>query len=131
MKKIILFLTLSIVTIGVFAQKHKAEVLYFKAQLSCCQATACNNLEQEVKSIIEKNFTKGEVSFKQIALADTNNKALVDKYNAKSQTVVIVNPKKKSNNSVDVSDVVRRYARTDDKATFEKELVAKLQESIK
>ena len=131
MKKIILFLTLSIVTIGLFAQKNKAEVLYFKAQLPCCQATACNNLEQEVKSIIEKNFTKGEVSFKQIALADTNNKALVDKYNAKSQTVVIVNHKKKNNSSLDLSDLVRGYARTDDKATFEKELVAKLQESIK
>lgn len=130
MKKLILFLVLSLITTGVFAQKNKAEVLYFKAQLPCCQATACNSLEQEVKLIIEKNFTKGEISFKQVALGDAGNKALVDKYSAKSQTVVIVNTKKKTNNSVDVSDIVRRYARTDDKASFEKELVAKIKESL-
>jgi len=120
---------MSIATIGLYAQK--VEVLYFKAQLACCKAAACNNLEAEVKGIIEKNFAKKAVTFKQVALADEANKALVEKYEAKSQTVVLVVTKKKKETAVDVSDIVRRYARTNDKAAFEKELTDKINESLK
>lgn len=122
---------MSIATIGLYAQKSTVEVLYFKAQLTCCQAAACNNLENEVKSIIENNFAGKTVTFKQVALADQANKALVEKYNAKSQTVVLVATKNKKETSVDVSDIVRRYVRTNDKATFEKELTDKINESLK
>jgi len=131
MKKIIVLLALSIVTIGLHAQKNAVEVLYFKAQLGCCKAAACNNLENEVKDIVEKNFKKKGVTFKQILLADEANKALVEKYDAKSQTIVLVSTKKKKETSVDVSDIVRKYVRSNDKAVFEKELTGKIKESLK
>jgi hypothetical protein len=117
---------LSIISFGAFAQKNQTEILYFKAQLPCCQATACNNLESVIKAIVEKNFPNGDVVFKQVALADTDNKELIEKYSAKSQTVVIVNTKKKNKTSTDVSAIVRAYARSNDKDTFEKELVEKI-----
>jgi len=131
MKKIIILLALSIAAIGLHAQKNSVQVLYFKAALPCCKAAACNNLEGEVKSIIENNFAKKGVTFKQVTLADDANKALIEKYNAKSQTVILVTTKKKKETSVDVSDIVRKYVRSNDKAAFEKELTDKINESLK
>ena len=126
MKKIVSLLAMCFRAVSVFAQTNKTEVLYFKAQLACCQANACNTLENDIKQIVTKNFPK-DVAFKQVALADENNKALVEKHKAKSQTVVLVNSK----GAVDVSDIVRAYVRSSDKDAFEKALVAKIQESIK
>jgi len=131
MKKAVIILVLSIVSIGLYAQKNQVEILYFKAQLACCKAAACNNLEAEIKGIIEKNFTGKNVSFKQVALADEANKTLVEKHNAKSQTVVLVVTKKKEQTSVDVSEIVRKYARSNDKEEFEKELINKINEVLK
>lgn len=131
MKKVLLFSLLSLISLGAFAQKNKTEVLYFKAQLPCCQASSCNNLEQEIKQIIEKNYPEGNVVFKQIALSDSNNKELVEKHNAKSQTVVVVNTKKKKESSLNLSDVVRKHARSNNKDAFEKELTDKINEFIK
>lgn len=131
MKKLIILLAMSIVTIGLYAKKNTVEILYFKAQLSCCKAAACNNLENEIKTIIEKNFAKKAVTFKQVPLAEQANKALVEKYNAKSQTVVLVRTKRKKQTSVDVSNIVRKYARTNDKTAFEKELSDKINENLK
>jgi len=133
MKKAVILLVFSIVTIGLYAQKSSVEVLYFKARM-CCQAktNACNNLEAEIKGIIEKNFKGKNVTFKQIALADEANKALAEKCSAKSQTVVLVKTdKKKKETTVDVSEIVRRYARSNDKAAFEKELTDKINELLK
>ena len=126
MKRIIILLALSIATVGLYAQKNTVEVLYFKAQLACCKARACSLLEGDVKGVIEKNFAGKAVTFKQVALADEANRALVEKYNAKSQTVVLVSTKKKKETAVDVSDIVQKYARTGDKETFEKELTDKI-----
>ena len=131
MKRVIILLALSIATISVYAQKNKVEVLYFKAQLACCKAAACNNLEAEIKGIIEKNFAKKTVTFKQVPLADQANKALVEKYDAKSQTVVLVTTRKKKETSVDVSDIVRKYTKTGDKEAFEKELTGKINEELR
>lgn len=123
MKKTVILFLLSIISLGAFAQ---TEILYFKDKLPCCQATACNKLESIVKDIVEKNYPKGDVVFKQIDLTDATNKELIEKYSAKSQTVVVVNTKKKKENSTDVSAVVRAYARSNDKDAFEKELVEKI-----
>lgn len=131
MKKIILGVFFALIAIGAFAQKNNVEVLYFKAQLACCRAAACNNLENEVKTIIEKNFPNGNVTFKQVALADETNKPLVEKHNAKSQTVVIVKTAKKKETSTDISDIIRSYARSSDKTKFETELVDKINEILK
>lgn len=115
-----------------FALKaQKAEVLYFKANLSCCQAKACNAVEAEVKAVVEKNFTVDKVAFKEIALADEANKPLVEKHSAKSQTVIIIAKKKKKEVAVDVSEVVRSFSRTQDKAAFERDLTAKINEVLK
>lgn len=126
MKKISLLVLALIISVGAMAQKPAkgVEVLYFKAELACCQARACNNLENITKTIIEKNFKSNKVTFKTIKLADQGNKSLVDLYKAKSQTVVLVNARKKK--TLDVSDIVRKFARHNDQTTFEEELVAKI-----
>ena len=91
MKKLILLLGIAIFAIIVVtnaqSSKSKIEIFYFKANLSCCKARACNALEADVKSVIEKHFPKENISFKVIKLEDEANKALIEKYNAKSQKV--------------------------------------------
>ena len=131
MKKTIILFAFSLLTIGLYAQKNNVQVLYFKAQMACCKAAACNNLEAEVKGIIEKNFKGKNVTFKQVALADEANRALVEKCSAKAQTVVLVATKKKKETTIDVSDIVRKYTRSSDKAAFEKELTDKINELLR
>lgn len=131
MKKAVILFVLSIATIGLYAQKNNVQVLYFKAQMACCKAAACNNLEAAVKGVVEKNFKGKNVTFKQVALADETNKALVEKCNAKSQTVVLVATKKKKETTVDVSEIVRKYTKSGDKEAFEKELTDKINELLK
>jgi len=128
MKKLVLLTVLALITAAAFATtpKKKVEVLYFKAQLTCCQARACNSLENDIRTFIAANFDTTKVQFTEIKLADETNKTLIKQYNAKSQTVVLVNAKKKKN--MDVSDLVRHYLRNGDKTTFEKELLQKIKE---
>ena len=126
MKKLLVISVTILMTLTVLAASPKkgVEVLYFKAQLSCCQARACNTLENDIKTLIAANFDASKVTFTEVLLADAKNKALVEQYKAKSQTVVVVNAKKKK--TMDVSDLVRTYLRNGDKATFEKELIQKI-----
>lgn len=126
MKKLLVISVTILMTLTVLAASPKkgVEVLYFKAQLSCCQARACNTLENDIKTLIAANFDTSKVTFTEVLLADEKNKALVEQYKAKSQTVVVVNAKKKK--TMDVSDLVRTYLRNGDKATFEKELIQKI-----
>lgn len=126
MKKLLLISVTILMTLTVLAASPKkgVEVLYFKAQLSCCQARACNTLENDIKTLIAANFDASKVTFTEVLLADTKNKALIEQYKAKSQTMVVVNAKKKK--TIDVSDLVRTYLRNGDKATFEKELIQKI-----
>ena len=135
MKKIILISLVTMLAISgtIFAQSNKksVEVIYFKADLACCKARACNALEGNVKSVIGKAYPQGNVNFKVVKLADEANKELVDKYKAQSQTVVIVSKKKKKGVSVDVSDLVNTYAKDNDQAKFEMAFTAKINESLK
>ncbi len=124
----ILFLTLFV---GLAASAQKAEVMYFKADLACCRAAACNSLESDVKAVIESNFKNGDIKFSSVKLSDETKKALIEKHNATSQTVVIVAKNSRDETVVDVSDIVRNYSRNRDKATFEKELLAKVAECTK
>lgn len=126
MKKLLVISVTILMTLTVLAASPKkgVEVLYFKAQLSCCQARACNTLENDIKTLIAANFDTSKVTFTEVLLADAKNKALIEQYKAKSQTVVVVNAKKKK--TMDVSDLVRTYLRNGDKATFEKELIQKI-----
>jgi hypothetical protein len=129
MKTIIITVAAIFISITLMAQK--AEVIYFKADLACCQAKACNALQNDVKVIVENNFKADNVVFKEVKLSDISNKELVEKYNAKSQTVVVVVKKKKSEKTVDITDMVRSYSRLNNKEEFEKQLVAKINETIK
>ena len=126
MKKLLVISVTILMTLTVLAASPKkgVEVLYFKAQLSCCQARACNTLENDIKTLIAANFDASKVTFTEILLTDEKNKALIEQYKAKSQTVVVVNAKKKK--TIDGSDLVRTYLRNGDKATFEKELIQKI-----
>lgn len=129
MKKVlIVFGTLLIAFSSLKAQK--AEVLYFKANLSCCQAKACNEVENIIKTIIETNFDAKKVVFKEVLIADESNKELVEKHNAKSQTVVVITKKRKSETAVDISDIVRSYSRSKDEEILKNDLIAKITECI-
>jgi hypothetical protein len=130
MKKLFLVL-ISLIFIGLNSFAQKAEVVYFKANLACCQAKACDALEGIVKEVVEKSFPAEKVSFKEIKIADESSKDLVAKYNAKSQTVVIVSKSKKKETSIDVSDIIVGYSKTQNKQDLEKQLVAKINAMIK
>jgi adenylate kinase family enzyme len=119
MKKLSIIILSLVVSIGAMAQNSskKMEVLYFKANLSCCQARTCQNLENVTKEIITNNFPANEVVFKTVALTDEANKKLVDTYNAKSQTLIILNKKKKK--FVNLSASLAKYARDNDKVSYE------------
>lgn len=133
MKKISLLLVISLFTIGIaFGQKNSSnEVLYFKANLACCKARACTALQTDVDSIIIKYFSNEKIAFKVIALADENNKALVEKYNAQSQTVILVKTRKKKETVIDLSPIVQAYKQSNDKIAFEQQMKAKIKESLK
>ena len=120
MKKTILMAVAVFLFAGI-TSAQKVEVLYFKANLACCHARACNNLENQVKQVVESNYENGDVVFKSVRLSDANNAELVQKYNANSQTVVIVSNKKRKQEIVDASEMVRNLRRTRNQADFEKD----------
>lgn len=128
-----LTLALFAITTTTFAQQKKvaSQVLYFKASLACCKAKACNALEANVKSIIEKNWADGSVTFRQVQLSDTTNNELIKRYNAQSQTLIIVVTKKKTETSTDLSAILRYFVASKDTAKFEKELINNINEAIK
>ena len=136
MKKSILLIMVALLAISAgatFAQSNKksTEVLYFKANLCKCKAGACNALQADVDSVIIKYFQNENIEFKVIKLADEANKDLVAKYNAKSQTVVIVSTKRKKENVIDVTDIVANYSKSKDKEKFEAEMKDKINEILK
>ncbi|MDA3818926.1 MAG: hypothetical protein PF590_00415 [Candidatus Delongbacteria bacterium] len=122
---IILIAFMAIACTG-FAQQNTGEVLFFKAELSCCKARACEQLEKDIKSMVEESFSDNELAFRSVKIADKENKALVNKYNAKSQTVVVVADKKGKEKSIDISDLVARYQKTQNKEAVKKEIVDKI-----
>jgi len=125
--KIAIFLFALMAGTAVFAQSGKSiEVLYFKANLACCKAKACNMLESEIQALVEKNFPDGNVIFKEVKLAEDSNKVLVEKYKAQSQTVVLVKTKKKKEISADISDIVKQYLADKNKEQFETAFVEKI-----
>jgi uncharacterized lipoprotein YehR (DUF1307 family) len=128
-KSFLLFVLAVFISATTVAQK--AEVLYFKANLTCCQAKACYTLESDVKAVVEKNFPSSKVVFKEVKIADEANKELVEKYHAKSQTVVMVIKKRKKEKVVDLSAVVRQYARSSNKDDFEKEFVDRVKAGLR
>lgn len=114
----------------VFSQKNKAEVLYFKAKLPCCPGRACNLLQCDVDSVVSKYFSKEKLVFKVVILAEEANKAMVEKYKAKSQTVLLIRKKGKKEVVTDLTPIVQAYSANRDKVKFETDLKAKIKEGL-
>lgn len=131
MKRIILLLSIC-VSISTLALAQKAEFLYFKADLACCKAKSCNALEGDLKALVEKSYPKGDVVFKTVKISDEANKELVSKYNAKSQTCVLVVKKKKTDLYYDLSDLVKKYmiAQPDGKSLAGNDLILEIQKDL-
>jgi hypothetical protein len=129
MKKYLLIIAIALIaSISTIAQK--TEVLYFKAQLGCCMARSCDALQNDIKLMVTENFKTSDVIFKEVRITDTANANLVKKYNARSQTVVIVNTSKEDSFQ-DISQNVRTYLRTSNKEEFQKELIANINKNLK
>ncbi len=130
MKKSIALSILFLLTATIFfgQKSNNIEVYYFKAELTCCRAKACDVLENDIKTLIEEKFPDKSVVFKRIKLTDENNKALVEKYKAESQTVIICRKKRSKELFIDVSDIVQDYAYNEDKTFLERELMSKITE---
>lgn len=110
------------------SKKTSIEVLYFKANLCACKARVCTVVGGDIKTIVEKCYPDSSVKFREVAIADEKNKEMVTKYNAQSQSLIIVNKKKKKENFLDISDVVKGYAQKQDKVALEQELKSKIVE---
>jgi hypothetical protein len=130
MKKVIFIFAIALILVGKTSYAQKAEVFYFKAALGCCQARACDALENDVKTFIESSFQNGDVVFRAVHLADQNNRELVKKYNARSQTVVIVKHGREEK-ITNASDIVATYARNRNKPAFETAMLTKVNEALK
>ncbi len=128
LKKTTMFLTvLLLFTATVISQEEdEVEVLYFKARLACCKARACNALQSDIEKAVEEISEDMNISFKVIRLSDPANKDLIEKYNAKSQTVVIYN--KEENKAIDVTSIVNKYKRDRNKQQLANELKKKIDE---
>jgi len=111
MKRLSVVFLFSVFLIGaVSAQKNTSyEVLYFKADLACCQARACDALQKDIENTLQSVFNEENITFKVVKLADEANNDLVESYDAKSQTLVCIKTKRKKSSSVDLSEIVRHY----------------------
>lgn len=130
MKQLFVLLVIALFA-GLNATAQKVEVLYFKADLACCRARACDDLEKNVKSMIESTYKAEDVKFTTVKISDQANQALVEKYKAGSQTVVIVTTNRRNETITDITDIVRAYSRNLDTANFEKELLARISTDTK
>lgn len=131
---LIMFLFLIVLNYIAIAQSNDKtiELLYFKANLACCKARACNNLQADVESVISNFYPNQNIVFRVVRLADTTNRELIEKYNAKSQTVIILTkiPKKNKELSIDVTDIVHNYSLNRDLDKFFEEMKSKINEAL-
>jgi len=134
MKKTIFVLIIAMFAISVSAFSQKkgttVEVLYFKADLKCCQAATCNAISGKMQTIIEEAYPDGNVTFTIVKIADEANSELVEKYDAKSQTVVVVKKRKAKESSVDISDIVNEYYTSKDEEKFKTNVLTKIDDLI-
>ena len=133
MKKFIgSFLVILFITNVAFSQtKCSVEVLYFKAKLCGCKARVCDALEANVRSLIQEEYPDMNIEFKTVSLADAANKDLIAKHNARSQTVVMIQTKKKNETVVDLTAIVQTYSRDRNKEKFKNDLTIKVGDQIK
>lgn len=125
MKKTVAILSFIAISTIVFAQKNtKVEILFFKADLSCCMKKACEQLFTDIEKVVKESYPKGNVTLKEVKLSDPQNKQLVEKYKAVNETVIIVVTKKKKIFEANATQIVANYKRSKDYETFKKEFCA-------
>jgi hypothetical protein len=125
MKKSILFLMVVFLTLSgtTFGKSNEVvEVLYFKAKQCACKTMTCNALEDQVKSVIEKEFPDKGIEFKRVWLNEKENEALIQKYSAQPQTVVFVKKKKDKETVTDLTGIVQQYSLNKNQEDFEQQL---------
>lgn len=132
MKKMLGLLVMSflMVNIALAQQKNKVEVLYFKANLGCCKARSCNLLQCDVDSVVTKYFAAKKVGFRVVYMVAPENKELIEKYKAQSQTVLLIRNKGKKEIVTDLTPIVQAYNTNKDKAKFEADMKAKIKEGL-
>jgi len=104
-------------------------ILLFETNMYSCSNTNIYGFEKEIKDIINDNFKDNEVIFEIINLNNSNFEKLINVYDAKSKTLVIL---KQYNNQViskDISYLVDKYLNKKIGNTeFERELLEKIKE---
>lgn len=118
MKKILFISSLFLLFNFAAQAQNGIKILYFKANLSCCQATSCNSLQKDIETAVKENFDKS-VTFQVVKIEDQNNKELVKAYNAKSQTVIIEKYRKnKLKEYTDISKAAKQFGYDKNKTAF-------------
>jgi hypothetical protein len=134
MKRISLLMMIAVVVVTTMAfsqSKNKSvEVLYFKARQCACKTRACNALENQVRSIIDQDFPDKNIEFKQVWLDDKKSAAIIEKYHATGQTVVMVRTKRKKEWSTDLTEPVKNLTVTGKSATAKAELKKLIDENL-
>ncbi len=111
MKKIVFFILAGLLFAGQ-AKAQNVEVLYFRADLGCCQARACEFFSGQVKEAMEQNYNSKDVVFRVVRIASPDNADLVKAHNARSMSLVVVNSA--NGKSKDMSHALAEYRRDRD-----------------
>jgi hypothetical protein len=134
MKQISFFMMVALIAISTAAfsqSKNKSvEVLYFKAKQCACKTRVCDALEGQIKTLIEKDFPGENIEFKRVWLNDKENATLIEKYNAKAQTVVMVNTKRNKELATDLTETIKNLAVKGKTETAETELKTLIAENL-
>jgi hypothetical protein len=134
MKQISFFMMVALIAISTAAfsqSKDKTvEVLYFKAKQCACKTRVCDALEGQIKTLIEKDFPGENIEFKRVWLNDKENATLIEKYNAKAQTVVMVNTKRNKELATDLTETIKNLAVKVKTETAEIELKTLIAENL-
>lgn len=133
MKRTLTLVVTTIMFIG-FAygqKKNSTEVLYFKTPLACCKARSCNVLQADIDSIVVKYFKDEKIQFKVVMINDDTNKELVEKFKAESQTVIMVQTKRKKEFVTDLTPIVVAYKSSYDREKFETDMKNTIKSSLK
>ena len=83
-----------------------------------------------MKAEIEKEFPGENIEFKRVWLNEKENEALIQKYSAQPQTVVMVKKKKDKETVTDLTEIVRQYSLKKNQEEFEQQLKTTIAENL-
>lgn len=117
----LLFLVITGLLFSGQLHSQNVEVLYFRADLGCCQARACQFFSGQVKEAVEQNYDNNKVAFRVVRISNPDNSDLVQEHNARSMSLVVVNTA--NGKSEDVSEAMAEYRRNRDMDKLEEALI--------